>query len=293
MAGKGLGAGLGALLGEAAFNETSEKKTTVPISKIEPRQNQPRTVFDEDALFELSASIAEHGVIQPITVRELDGGYYQIIAGERRWRAARMAGLSEVPVYVLKADDKTAMELALVENLQREDLNPAEEARGYRALIDEYGLTQEEIALKIGRSRPVIANALRLLTLPDEVIKLIEDGDLSLSLARAVLELQDAAKQTEAARYIVSHKLTVREATALVKKLAREDKLPTPKKEEVKVDYTAEAAKELTKKLGRKVKIVSGRRKGRIEIEYYGNKDFETVFEALQALEIGKGGNGA
>ena len=290
MAGKGLGTGLGALFGEAALRDAAEQKKTLPLSKIEPRQDQPRNVFDEDALLELSSSIAEHGVIQPLTVRALGDGYYQIIAGERRWRAARMAGLKEVPVYILEADDRETMELALVENLQREDLNPAEEARGYKALMDEYGLTQEEVANRIGKSRPVIANALRILTLPEEAVALVESGKLSTSLARTVLELEDAEKQLRAARYIVEHNLTVREAAVLVKKLAAEEEEPEKAEENDAVDYMAEVEKQLTRKLGRRVKIVSGRKKGRFEIEYYGSGDFENVLNALKSLSLGNGG---
>lgn len=290
MAGKGLGTGLGALFGEAALRDAAEQKKTLPLSKIEPRQDQPRNVFDEDALLELSSSIAEHGVIQPLTVRALGDGYYQIIAGERRWRAARMAGLKEVPVYILEADDRETMELALVENLQREDLNPAEEARGYKALMDEYGLTQEEVANRIGKSRPVIANALRILTLPEEAVALVESGKLSTSLARTVLELEDAEKQLRAARYIVEHNLTVREAAVLVKKLAAEEEEPEKAEENDAVDYMAEVEKQLTRKLGRRVKIVSGRKKGHFEIEYYGSGDFENVLNALKSLSLGNGG---
>ena len=188
MAGKGLGTGLGALFGDAAMEEPTNEGTFLPLSKIEPRQDQPRSSFDEETLTELSASIREHGVIQPLTVRKLDGGYYQIIAGERRWRAARLAGLFEVPVRIIEADDKKAMVLAMVENLQREDLNPIEEAAGYRYLMNEYGFTQEAVAASVGKSRPVVANALRLLTLPESAQKLVEEGKLSHSLARTVLE---------------------------------------------------------------------------------------------------------
>ena len=183
---KGLGTGLNALFGEAE-RESSEEVLSLPISRVEPREAQPRTNFDEAALQELAESISEYGVIQPITVRKLDSGYYQIIAGERRWRAARLAGLKEVPVRVVEADDKLATEMALVENLQREDLNPVEEALGYRTLLDVYGLTQDEAARRVGKSRPTVTNALRLLTLAPEVQQFIEQGLLSAGHARALV----------------------------------------------------------------------------------------------------------
>ena len=192
MANKRLGAGLEALFGDLPFeeNEPASPRKTLPIAKIEPREAQPREVFDEERLEELAESIKEHGLLQPLTVRELDGGFYQIIAGERRWRAARMAGLSEIPVYIIEADDQKASILALVENLQREDLNPIEEAKGYRTLMSEYGMTQEQAAAAVGKSRPVIANAVRLLSLPDSVLDLISSGRLSMSQGRALLELK-------------------------------------------------------------------------------------------------------
>ena len=286
---KGLGAGLGALLGDAALDDrggaSQDGAVYLPISRIEPRQGQPRRLFDETALYELTESIREHGVIQPLTVRRLDDGYYQIIAGERRWRASRMAGLSEVPARIIEADDRKAMELALVENLQREDLNPVEEAEGYRTLINEYGLTQEEAAQRVGKSRPVVTNALRLLTLPAEALALIEDGKLNLSAARCVLELEDADERVKAAREIAEKKLTVREALALVAKIKSGAKPKAkPRTRELGpdgVDYLAEVETKLSKKLGRRVKIVDGKRRGRLEIEYYGADDFENICAVL------------
>ena len=284
MAGKGLGAGLGALFGEDTFAESGQPET-LPISRIEPKQDQPRSYFDEASLAELSSSIAEHGIIQPITVRKLDGGYYQIIAGERRWRAARMAGLREVPVRIIEADDKKTMELSLVENLQREDLNPVEEALGYRTLMQEYSMTQEGAANVVGKSRPVIANALRLLALPEKVLDMLRDGKISVSHARLLLELDGDAVREKAAEEIIEKSLTVRQTEALIKKIKSGKK---PKKEKPEgVDYMAEVEKDLTKSLGRKVKVVSGKRKGRIEIEYYGNDDFEVIREALMAIKAG------
>ena len=276
---KGLGAGLGALLGE---EPTLSAPQTLPISRVEPRAGQPRTTFDEPALQELAGSIAEHGLLQPITVRALAGGYYQIIAGERRWRAARLAGLTEVPVRILDADDRTAQELALVENLQREDLNPLEEARGYRALMDEYGLTQEEVSRSVGKSRPAVANALRLLHLPETIAAMVETGQLTTGHARALLSIEDGALQAQAARQVVEKGLSVRQTEALAAHLIKQ---PKEKKPAPAVDYAAQASEELGKVLGRKVHIVDGRKKGRIELEYYGADDREALLAALYKLK--------
>lgn len=286
MGGKGLGTGLGALFGEAAVEEGSGDSVFVSISKIEPRRDQPRSSFDDETLTELAESIREHGIIQPLTVRKLDGGYYQIIAGERRWRAARLAELGEVPVRIIEADDRKAMELAMVENLQREDLNPVEEAKGYKTLMDEYGLTQEETASRVGKSRPVVANALRLLTLPDEVLALVESGKLSLSLARTVLEADNESDRIRAAEIIADKGLTVREASALIRKMSREKEEKPENAVGDGIDYLAEVEKRLEKALCRKVKIIRGRKKGRFEIEYYGDDDFEYVSGALETLRL-------
>lgn len=268
------------------MEENTGGSSYLPISKVEPRRDQPRSRFDEAALNELANSISEHGIIQPITVRKLDGGYYQIIAGERRWRAARMAGLKEVPVRVIEADDKKAMELALVENLQREDLNPAEEARGYKSLIDEYGFTQEEAAVRVGKSRPVIANSLRLLTLPKQVLTFIEEGKLSLSQARAILAVDGDAKRIETAEKAVQGSFTVREINALAKKLAQKPKIIKEEPQEDAVDYVGEVEKKLSNRLGRRVKITYGGKKGKIEIEYYGSDDFEQICAALGSISV-------
>lgn len=279
---KGLGMGLEALFGDTISDTAEGGNSYLPIEKIEPKPDQPRSRFDADGLAELAGSIAEHGIIQPITVRKLDGGFYQIIAGERRWRAARMAGLSEVPVRIIEADDKEAMEMALVENLQREDLNPVEEATGYKQLMSEYGMTQEQVAARVGKSRPVIANSLRILTLPKEVLWLVESGALSLSLARTVLEAEGDDARIYAAQQAAEKDMTVKELSALIKKLSREEK---PKQENEGVDYIAEVEKDLTQKLGRRVKIVNGRKKGRFEIEYYGEEDFERLLAALENIK--------
>jgi ParB family chromosome partitioning protein len=255
----------------------------LPIYKIEPNPDQPRQDFDEEELQSLSESISTHGVLQPLTVRELENGYYQIIAGERRWRASRMAGLNEVPAIVIEADDKKATELALIENLQRQDLNPVEEALGYQSLIEDYGLTQEEAASRVGRSRPAVANALRLLGLCPEVLERLRRGDLSAGHARAVLTLKTEKKQQEAAQKICALGLSVRQAELLCKNMSKE---PTPQKEvTLAVDYVAECEKSLSKHLGRGVKIINGKRKGKFELEFYGQDDLQTLLDALMQLK--------
>ena len=279
----GLGKGLGALLGD--FSEEpleSSAYRELPIYKVEPNPDQPRRDFDEEELQALADSISVHGIIQPLTVRELPSGYYQIIAGERRWRAARMAGLKDVPVVVMEADDKKAMELALIENLQRQDLNPVEEALGYQALIEEYGLTQEEAAGRVGKSRPAVANSLRLLGLCPEVLEKVKNGELTAGHARAILTLKSEKKQLEAAQKIIALALSVRQAETLCKNMNKE---PAPKKEVTfAVDYVAECEKSLSKHLGRGVKIVNGKRKGKFELEFYGQEDLQNLLDALMKL---------
>ena len=281
---KGLGKGLGALLGDFSEEPTSDSAyRLLPIYKVEPNPDQPRHDFDEEELQALSESISVNGVIQPLTVREMPNGYYQIIAGERRWRAARMANISDVPVIVVEADDKKAMELALIENLQRQDLNPVEEALGYQSLIEEYGLTQEEAASRVGKSRPAVANALRLLGLCPEVLELLKSGAISAGHARAVLTLKTEKQQAEAAKKIIALSLPVRQAETLCKNMG---KPPAPKKEPVfEVNYVAECEKNLSKHLGRGVKIVNGKRKGRFELEFYGEEDLQKLLDALMKLE--------
>ena len=280
---KGLGKGLGALLGD--FSEEAVESSAyqiLPIYKVEPNPDQPRRDFDEEELQALADSISVHGVIQPLTVRQMPTGYYQIIAGERRWRAARLANLSEIPVVIVEADDKKAMELALIENLQRQDLNPVEEALGYQALIEEYGLTQEEAAGRVGKSRPAVANALRLLGLSPAVLEKLKNGELSAGHARAILTLKTEKKQQEAAKKIIALALSVRQAETLCKNMNKE---PAPKKEPVfAVDYVAECEKTLSKQLGRGVKIVNGKRKGRFELEFYGEEDLQRLLDALMTL---------
>ena len=282
---KGLGRGLGALLGD--FMEESQEQSAyqlLPIYKVEPNPDQPRQDFDEEELQALSDSIQEHGIIQPLTVRQLDSGYYQIIAGERRWRAARLANLSEVPVVIIEADDKKAMELALIENLQRQDLNPVEEALGYQSLIDEYGMTQEDAARRVGKSRPAVANALRLLTLCPAVLEKLRAGDLTAGHARAVLQLKTEKKQMEAAQKIIALGLSVRQAELLCKNMSQEPK-PEPVEAPLAIDYVAECEKSLSKHLGRGVKIINGKRKGRFELEFYGQEDLQVLLEALMKIQ--------
>ena len=280
---KGLGRGLGALLGD--FEETPQEQSAyklLPIYKVEPNPNQPRQDFDEEELEALAESIRVHGVIQPLTVRETANGYYQIIAGERRWRASRLAELTEIPVVVIEADDKKAMELALIENLQRQDLNPVEEALGYQTLMEEYGLTQEQAAARVGKSRPAVANALRLLGLCPDVLELLRQGELTPGHARAILVLKTEKKQQEAAKKIIALGMSVRAAETLCKNMAKE---VAPQKEEVfAVDYVAECEKSLSKHLGRGVKIVNGKRKGRFELEFYGQEDLQNLLDALLTI---------
>ena len=282
---KGLGMGLDALFGEEATTPEAENAeiTVLPIAKIEPRADQPRKHFDEQALLDLSESIEKHGLIQPITVRPLESGYYQIIAGERRWRAARKAGLETVPVHIITADEQKAMEMALVENLQREDLNPIEEALGYQTLQNEYGLTQDAVAKTVGRSRPAVANAMRLLGLSEAVRELVESGMLSAGHARALLPLEDPELQLEAANAVIAKDLSVRRTESLAAELLKE-KTAVRKEKASGVDYLGECARELEQALGRRVKMTQGRKGGRIELEFYDADDREALLEALKHL---------
>lgn len=299
--GRGLGKGLGSLLGEEAIeavvhedmkseNEDASDKPKIRLLRIidiEPNLSQPRSSFDEEKLAELADSIERHGVIQPITVRQLENGAYQIIAGERRWRAARKAGLKEMPAIIMEADDLRSAELAMIENLQREDLNPIEEAEGYRTLMTTYDLTQEEVAERVGKSRPTVANAVRLLSLDSYVIDLLRNGSLSTGHARALLTLP-ADYQKLVADRIISQKMSVRQVEALVKKLQNDinqDQMgEKDQQKEIAVDYIDVLQRELGENLGRKVKIVNGKKKGRIEIEYYGNDDLNQLVEMLSSL---------
>ena len=278
-----LGTGLSALFGEEENLLDAKSDTVLPINRVEPRADQPRSEFDEEKIEELAASIREYGLIQPITVRALEKGYYQIIAGERRWRAAREAGLKEVPVRIIEADDRLAMELALVENLQRENLNPMEEANGYKRLMEDYGLTQEEVAQRVQKSRPAVANALRLLGLCETVGKMVSDGSLSAGHARALLPLRDEELQAKTAAEITAKGLSVRQTETLVASLLKR----RPEKETAvpEVDYVKEAEKRLSDALGRAVRFVGGQKKGRIALEFYSPDDREALMAALLKMD--------
>lgn len=282
---KGLGRGLGALLGD--FDQDAAEDSAyklLPLHRVEPNPDQPRQDFDEEELAALAESIRVHGVLQPLTVRETGGGYYQIIAGERRWRASRMAGLTDVPAIVIEADDRKAKELALIENLQRQDLNSVEEALGYQSLMNEFGLTQEEAAQRVGKSRPAVANALRLLTLDEKVLDMLRAGALTAGHAKAILMLKSEKKQLEAAQKIANLGLSVRQAELLCKNMSKEQ----PEKKEpatFQVDYVRECERSLSKHLGRGVKIVNGKRKGRFELEFYGQDDLQTLLDALMKIQ--------
>ena len=285
---KGLGRGLSELFGEDILDNDSEGELIyLPISKVEPRAEQPRSRFDDESLQELADSISQYGLIQPITVRRRDSGYYQIIAGERRWRASRLAGLIEVPVRVIEADDRRVAELALVENLQREDLNPIEEALGYKSLIEEYGLTQEEASQSVGRSRPAIANAMRLLSLSKAVLPLVEEGKLSAGHARALLPLSDEGEQLKAAKAVIDGGLSVRKTEQLVAKTIKKlSEQPTEEDEAQKlvVDYIAETEDQLSRSLGRKGGIEQKRRGGKIVLEFYDSDDREALIANLTRM---------
>ena len=279
---KGLGTGLGALFGEAAGALPNDFEY-LPISKIEPRHDQPRTIFAQEPLEELAASIREHGVLSPLTVRPIEGGFYELIAGERRWRASRLAGLNEVPARILSVDDRTAMELSLIENLQREDLNPVEEALGYLALSEEFDLTQEEISARMGKSRSAVANSMRLLSLPDELLDMMRKGELAAGSARALSTIGSREDMLEAARRVVDEGLSAREAERLAAQYESRKKKDGVSLRLPQVDYAAEFEKSLSETLGRRVKITGkSRKKGKIELEYYSLEDFERLTEWLR-----------
>lgn len=299
MANKSLGRGLSALFGEenmdAAIPPTSAEPVrpkngfrNIPLRRIEPNRAQPRRSFDETALQELENSIRAHGVLAPITVRQGDNGYYQIVAGERRWRAARRAGLDTIPAMVIDADEQTMMELALIENLQREDLNPMEEAEGYRALIDQFGMKQETVAERVGKSRSAVANSLRLLSLDETVRRMVEEGTLSSGHARAVLAIQDTEKRLAAAKTMTETGMSVRQAEAYVKKLNKpktaEPDVAQQVPKEFQPDYYAELQRKLEGTMGRRVRIDHKKNKGKIMLEYYGDDDLERLVEALAAV---------
>ena len=291
---KGLGRGMGALMGDAALQAQESGSVYLPISQVEPGLNQPRKNFDDEALEDLADSIREHGIIQPLTVRRLSSGYYQIIAGERRWRAAKKAGLYEVPAVIIEADDRKVMELGLIENLQREDLNPMEEAEGYQVLLTDYGMTQEEVARRMGKSRPAITNALRLTALPPEVREMLIQGRLTAGHGRAVLMVEGTNAQVAFAEHIVEQELSVRQAEAAAKTFTlepkKEKKAPTEDPNRI---YIAEVEKSLSGRLGRKVTITAGRKKGRLELEFYDTDDLNELLDLLETLSPAKGTEGS
>lgn len=278
----GLGKGLGAIFEDNFAESTNKGSTMLRVSDIEPRSNQPRKVFDEAALSELADSIATHGLIQPVVVREDNRGFYSIVAGERRWRASKLAGLTEIPVVILDIDDAKAAELALVENLQREDLNPIEEAMAYEALATEYNLTQEEISQRIGKSRSAITNSLRLLGLPEEVKDLVADDEISAGHARTLLGLKDKDKLNEAIHLIITKELSVRDTEKLVKKMnTAKPAEQTAVTDKVEVDYRKELERRMTQRLGRKIAIKDKGKAKKLEISYEDNKDLEGLIVKL------------
>jgi ParB family chromosome partitioning protein len=273
----GLGKGLSALMLENSVDEGLDT-SSLSINDIVPNREQPRKTFDEAALEELAESIRQHGVLQPLLVRPLPAGGYQLVAGERRWRASRMAGLSEVPVVVKELSDTEAMELAIIENLQREDLNPIEEAEGLQALADKCGYTQEEIAASVGKSRPAIANSLRLLRLPEDVREMTKNGEITAGHARALLAFDNEAMMSEAAKRIVSHKLTVRDVEKMAKSPSRRNIGARTKRRDAFFD---EVELSLSETLGRKVRVSNKGNKGTVEIEFYSLDDLKDIANAL------------
>lgn len=275
----GLGKGLGALFEENATEDS--KIVTLPISEIEPNRNQPRKMFNDDALAELAASIAQHGVLQPLLVRPMMGGSYQLVAGERRWRASRLAGLTDLPVVIREMSDQEASEIALIENLQREDLNPMEEALGFRQLMESYGLTQEETAKAVNKSRPAVANALRLLNLPQEIAEMVQEGSLSAGHARALLAFSDTAAQMEAAMEAKDGKLSVRD---LEKRAKNADKPVVSRETEnafTRDTFFHEVELSLCEHMSRKVKVVNKGSKGVLQLEFYDQDDLREIAKRL------------
>jgi len=277
---KGLGRGLGALIPDYDENISSNGAVELKIIDVEPSSDQPRRSFDKDKLAELAESIATHGVIQPILVVK-NGDRYRIIAGERRWRAAKAAGLKTIPAIVRDYDELKVYEVALIENLQREDLNPIEEAFGYKSLMDRFKMTQELISERVGKSRSTVANALRLLSLPDEVLHLIEEGKLSSGHAKVILSLSTAKQKSDAAKYIVQKGLSVRQTEIYVKALLQPKK-PKAAADRQLAEYITELEKNISSKFGTKVKIRHGKNKGKIEIQYFSNEELERILEFLK-----------
>lgn len=275
---RGLGTGLGVLFGEDDFSGNETDIQTLPLGHIEPRKGQPRIRFNEEAIEELADSIKTYGLIQPITVRNIGDGYYQIIAGERRWRACKLAGLTEVPVRIIEADDRLTAELALVENLQREDLNPIEEAKGFKALIEEYGLTQEEASKSVGKSRTAVTNSLRLLDLCPKVLSLVEEGALTAGHAKVIVSLKSPDLQLQAAESVISKGLSVRQTEKLVQEMQRPAKEPEKR---VEIDYAKEVSDALTRAIGYKVCLHEGKKGGKFEISYSSADEREAIIKLL------------
>lgn len=275
----GLGKGLDKLFLENSVDEMVATNV-LPLSEIIPNKEQPRKTFDEGALQELADSITQHGVLQPLLVRPLPGGGYQLVAGERRWRASRLAGLKEVPVVVKELSDVETMEIAIIENLQREDLNPIEEAEGLQALIDRCGFTQEDVATSVGKSRPAIANSLRLLRLPPEVRDMTREGTISAGHARALLAFENEAMIYEAAEQIVQHKLTVRDVERMAK-MQEKSAAAVVKHKKRRDAFYDEVELSLSETMGRKVRVLNGRGKGTLEIEFYSMEDLKDIANKL------------
>ena len=275
---KGLGTGLSALLGDEILDEKSTNE--IDIYDISPNPNQPRHFFDEEALTELSENIKENGVITPITLRRLDKGY-EIIAGERRWRAARKAGLKTIPAIVLDIDEKKAYQLSMVENLQREDLSPIEEAQGFKKLMEDYGMTQDEVANAVSKSRPAVANAVRLLELPQEILTMVESGKLSAGHGRTLLPIKDREEVVEIAEEIIEKELSVRQVEAMVKRILESGEKPEQDSRKLERMYVEQVEKKLSEAIGRHVSITNGKRKGKLYIEFYGNDDLESLINQI------------
>ena len=289
-----LGKGIASIFAENYIEEAVQSSgvQTLKLSEIEPKADQPRKYFDEEALEQLAESIKQHGLIQPIVVRESGGGFYQIVAGERRWRASKLAGLTEVPVIIIEADAMKAAELAIIENIQREDLNPYEEAQAYKSLMDSYGLTQDEVATRVGKSRSAVANTMRLLDLPEEVLELIKAADISAGHARALLGLKDKSVIVDTAQKILIRSLSVRDTEDLVKKMNKlyDKSLKALDDEDEGEDLSVDYAKDLERRAmslsGRIVKIKSKGKTKTLEIEYSDNEDLEELLVKICGKEI-------
>lgn len=284
---KGLGRGLGALLDANSViettTETEKDVKKIKITQIEPNKTQPRRTFDEEKIEELADSIREYGIIQPIVVKLNKNGFYTIIAGERRWRASRKAGLKEIPAVIKEVSEQTEKEIALIENIQRENLNSIEEAQGIKELIDVYGMTQEDVAKKIGRSRPAVANILRLLNLPEEIQTLVKEEKISQGHARALISLENKVLAQEIAKRVIAEDMSVRQLENYISNLTKVKKVKKPTKEEIEIQRNIKALEEsLSSELGTKIKIINKKNKGKIEIPYSSSEDFERIIKLIK-----------